>query len=321
MFGVNLSIGIIFFVAILLFVVGYVVFRRICVRRLDRSDRFDGLFSERRLAMAGEQRLRRDYEWFDTHRTRDICALSNDGLRLFATVVEAPNNLSPKGVVILFHGYRSNARRDFCIQMRILHEAGYHLIVADQRSHSRSEGKYVCYGVKERYDVIAWREKAAELFGKETPIAFMGLSMGGATVMMASELVSKEDTAVKCVVADCPFSSPQRIILHVMKNYNKMPLASLFFAFAGFWTRTLAGFTLSAPSAAELYERSHLPALLIHGDGDDYVPILHSHEILDLSKGNARLVTVSGATHADAIYYDEEKYTSELLAFLDGNMQ
>ena len=204
---------------------------------------------------------------------------------------------------------------------RILHEAGSHIILADQRSHSRSEGKYICYGIKERYDVITWREKAAELFGNDMPIAFMGLSMGGATVLMASELVKKEDAAVRCVIADCPFSSPKGIILHVMKYHNKLPFAPLLLDFAGFWTRTLADFTLSAPSSAELYERSHLPALLIHGDGDDYVPIGHSKEIVDLPRENARLVTVHNATHANAIYYNEEKYTSELLSFLGEKMK
>lgn len=320
MLGVNILMGIIFFASILLFVGGYIIFRQICVRRRDRSDSFEGLFSERRLIIAGEERLRGDYEWFDAHRTQEICTLSHDGLRLFATVVEAPKHVSPKGVIMLFHGYRSNARRDFCIQMRILHNAGYHLLVADQRAHSKSEGKYICYGVQERYDVIAWRNKAAEIFGKDMPIAFMGLSMGGATVLMASGLVSKDDTAVRCVVADCPFSSPRKIILHVMRNYNKIPFSSLFLTFAGFWARTLANFTLSAPSAAELYGQSHIPALLIHGDKDDYVPMLHSRNIADTRKENTRLVTISGAAHADAIYFDEKKYTEELLAFLNKNM-
>jgi alpha-beta hydrolase superfamily lysophospholipase len=270
--------------------------------------------------MATEKRLRDDFEWFDAHRSREICAISHDGLRLFATVVKAPEGITPKGVVMLFHGFRSNARRDFCMQMKILHEAGYHLLVADQRSHSRSAGRYICYGVKERYDVITWREKAAELFGEDMPIAIMGLSMGGATVLMASELIDDADTAVKCIVADCPFSSLKGIITHVMKSRNKLPFAKLLLTFAGFWARMLAGFTLSAPSSAEIYSNSSLPALIIHGGGDDYVPINHSVDIKNHAKERVKLVEIDGARHAEAIYCDEEKYTCELIDFLDEYM-
>lgn len=321
MIALNIAIASVFALSILLLLFGFIIFKRICVRSKTRREGFEEQFSEYRLSLATEQRLRSDYEWFDAHRSREICAISHDGLRLFATVINAPTGLTPKGVVILFHGYRSNARRDFCMQARIIHDAGYHLIVTDQRSHDRSEGKYICYGVKERFDVVTWKNEATKIFGADIPIALMGLSMGGATVLMASELISKEDTSLKCIIADCPFSSPKDIVSYVMKEHNKVPLTDLGLAFAGFWSRTLAGFTLSAPSAAQIYAKSHLPALIFHGTDDDYVPIHHSKAVADASGGRASLVTVAGAKHAEAIYYDEQKYTESILAFLSENMK
>ena len=317
----NIAIASIFSILVLFLTVGFIVFKRISFRCKDSRKTFEEQFSEYRLSMATEQRLRNDYEWFDSHRSQEICAMSNDGLRLFATVINAPTDVTPKGVMILFHGYKSNARRDFCMQSRILHEAGYHLIVADQRSHDRSEGKYICYGVNERFDVVVWKDQAVKIFGKDMPIAFMGLSMGGATVLMSSDLISKDDTSLKCIVADCPFSSPKDIISHVMKNFNKVPFAPFWIFFASFWSRLFAHFTLYSPSAAEIYANSHLPALLFHGTNDDFVPIEHSNAVVEQSNGKATLIAIDGAKHAEAIYYDEAKYTESLLTFLDENMK
>ena len=312
------AVGIFLFLSIFYFLSGYVVFRRICVRRTDRSDAFDRLFSKERLSILGEERLHKDYEWFESHRSREICTTSHDGLKLFATLIKAPENGQARGTVILFHGYRSTARRDFCLQMRTLHKAGYHVIAVDQRSHRRSEGKYICYGIKERHDVVCWCNEAIKLFGKDMPIAIMGLSMGGATVLMASDVVNADH--VKCIIADCPFSSAYDIVSHVMKNHNRLPFSKFLLSAAGFWIRTLADFTLSAPSAAQIAATSKLPILIFHGESDDYVPIIHSKEIRAMDSNRIKLVSIANAKHAEAVYNDEEKYNSEMLAFLNSNM-
>ena len=316
MLWLYISISILFTLAFLFMIGGYMVFLRIAPRKEKRGESFEEQFSEYRLSMATETRLRADFSWFDENRTREICATSRDGLKLMATVVEAEN---ARGVLLLFHGYLSNARRDFCMHMKILHDAGYHLIVADQRSHARSEGQYICFGTRESEDVAVWRERAAELYGKDMPIALVGLSMGGATVLMASALIDKSDTAVRCVVADCPFSSPIDIVSQVMKNSNKIPPVPLVH-FANFWCRHLASFSLTAPSSADCLARSHLPALLFHGTADDYVPYKHSQEVVRLAPDRAKLILFEGAKHAESIYYNEKLYTDELLAFLEEHM-
>ena len=312
------AIGVFLFLSAVYFLSGYVVFRRICVRRSDRSESFEDLFSEQRISLLGKDKLLKSYEWFDAKCTRDICITSHDGLRLFGRLVSAPDGTAARGAAILFHGYRSNARRDFCIQMKALHEAGYHVIAVDQRSHGRSEGKYICYGIKERYDVKCWCEEATRLFGKDMPIAVMGLSMGGATVLMASDLI--DPSPVKCIIADCPFSSAHDIISHVMKNYNRLRFSKLLLSAAGFWTRTLADFTLSAPSSAQTVRDSKLPVLLLHGESDEYVPIDHSEEIKAAGGERVKLVRIPNAEHAEAVFNDEKRYTEETLNFLNSNM-
>lgn len=304
----------------LLLLFGYIVFVRVSRRRKERAEVFEAQFSEYRLAAATEKRLRNDYEWFDSHRTRELCVTSEDGLKLHATLIEAPKDTAPRGVILMLHGCRSNPRRDFCMHFPILHSAGYHILAAEQRSHARSEGKYICYGTLESGDVMLWREKAAELYGKDMPVAFFGLSMGGATVLMASGRVSREDTGVRCIIADCPFSSPKDIVSHVMKNHNHLPPEPAL-SFADFWCRTLAGFSLSTKSNAEILASSHLPALLLHGSADDYVPPSHSQSIAEAVPERTKLVLFEGAKHANSIYCDENRYVAEMLDFLEKNMK
>lgn len=301
------------------FICGYIAFIKACKRKPERAEVFEAQFSEYKLAAATEERLRRDYEWFDAHRTRELCTVSEDGLRLHATLVEAPPDRETKGVIILVHGFRSNCRRDFCMQMPILHEEGYHLLATDLRSHVRSEGKYICYGTLESSDVMRWREEAAKLYGKDMPVILFGVSMGGATVLMASGRASKEDTALKCIIADCPFSSPKKIISHVMRSYHNIspePLLSL----ASFWSRLLAGFSISSKSTAEILASSHLDALLFHGDADDFVPMWNSQIVADTVPERAELILFKGAKHAEAIYYDEKKYMDAVLGFIDRHL-
>jgi pimeloyl-ACP methyl ester carboxylesterase len=267
---------------------------------------------------ASRARLRVDYDWFDQNKDEDIYLTSSDGLKLAATVVRVKDKDS-KGVIILFHGYRSAFRRDLCLQMRILHEAGYDIIAAHQRSHGKSEGKYICYGIKEREDAMLWRAKAAELFGKDTPVALMGLSMGGATVLMASDLADQKDTALRCIVADCPFSYPWDIVREVMLNRYKLYHVPMLY-FINFWCRAIAKYSLCSNSSKKSVCASHLPILIFHGDSDTFVAHSHSRSVADASPRNTRLVTIPGADHAQAIFYDEELYTKELLSFLEKHM-
>jgi fermentation-respiration switch protein FrsA (DUF1100 family) len=51
------------------------------------------------------------------------------------------------------------------------------------------------------------------------------------------------------------------------------------------------------------------------------VPPHHSKEVVRRSPDRARLVLFEGAKHAESIYYDEKRYTDELLAFLEQHMK
>ena len=307
--------------AILFFLIfGYILFLRVCKRRTERSHNFEDVFSQRKLSLVTPQRLRDDFDWLSTIQKEEISIRSKDGLKLFATLIKANDQVAPKGIIITFHGYRSFSQRDFCLQTRLLHNEGYHIVAVDQRSHGKSEGKYICYGIKECEDVVLWAKKISSVFENELPICLFGLSMGGATVLMSADLIEMSDTSVRCIVADCPFSSPFDIVSHVLLRYHNIrPFPAIYFI--DFWCQLLAKISLSGKTAKATVSKASVPCLLIHGENDDFVPMYMSEDIEKASNGNARLIKIKNAKHSEAIFFDEKQYTDKILAFLQQHMK
>ena len=216
---------------------------------------------------------------------------------------------------IQMHGYRSSGLRDFSGGNRLAIELGHNRLLVEQRAHGESEARSICFGVKERLDCQAWAEYAAARFGRETPIALVGLSMGASTVLMAAELELPEN--VRCIVADCPFSAPREIIETVVRSSRPQlrPLLPLM----GPGARLFAHFDLDGASAVGAVKRTKLPILLIHGEDDRYVPCEMSRQIAAACASSVRLETFPGAGHGLSYLKDPVRYHRIVREFLEEN--
>ena len=131
-----------------------------------------------------EQMLRNIDRLLETPYER-VTVRSHDGLKLAGKYYEgAPG--AP--LMLFFHGYRSTAERDGSGGFQLCREKGWHILMVDQRAHGESEGGTITFGVRERYDCQTWARYAAKRMGPETPVFLWGVSMGAATVLMASDL-------------------------------------------------------------------------------------------------------------------------------------
>ena len=314
---IYLWLTILFAFLIITFAFAYMIFYRVSVRKKPRQPDVRSLFSQNKIDIIGEENIKNTLKWIENSISENVYIMSDDGLKLHASLINAEN---AKGVIIIFHGYRSFGARDFCQQLPILHDAGYHIMLVDQRSHGKSEGKYIYYGTKEYKDALLWRKKASIIYGNDIPIALFGLSMGGATVLMASGEIEKDDTQVKCIIADCPFYSAYEIITHVLWKYFKIYPQPIIH-FVKFWCRFLADFNMNSPSCAEQAKKSSLPFLLFHGKEDKFVPTECSVKLANELSDKAKLVLIEKAEHAEAIYYDRELYKKELLEFLEKHLK
>lgn len=227
---------------------------------------------------------------------------SRDGLQLTGRYYHIRDGAP---LAILCHGYRGTPSRDFCGGADICFQAGFNVLLIEERAHCSSEGHTISFGINERYDVRDWISFAAERFGKEVCILLAGISMGAATVLMASELDLPEN--VRGILADCPYTSPCEIIAKVGKEMHIPGCVSIPLAKAA--ARLFGNFSLDASSAEDAVRCTKVPVLLIHGEADDFVPCSMSRAIAAANTEYVELHTFPEAGHGLSYLVDTERYT------------
>lgn len=258
----------------------------------------------------GDQ-VRRGRAWFISQKPKEVYIESYDKLILCGYFLPAQN---PKGTVLLMHGYRSENFNDFSCVLPFYHSLGYNILCADQRSHGKSEGKLITFGVKERYDCRSWILYLNSKLGENLPIFLGGISMGASTVLMAAGLKLPQN--VKGVIADCSFTSPWDITRRVLREKMHLP-AFPFLYLADFICHFTAGFGLKDASTVEAMEvNERIPVLFIHGSEDEFVPPYMTKKAFAACKAEKKMVLVRGAEHAESYMVDTSRYQSELTEFL-----
>lgn len=238
----------------------------------------------------------------------DVYISSYDGLRLHGKYYHQTDGAP---TMLFFHGYRSSTIRDGNGIFLYCHALGFNVLMADQRAHGKSEGKTITFGIRERFDVKSWAEYMVERFGKKQKIYISGLSMGGATVLMAENVGLPEQ--VIGVLADCPYSSPKEILTTVLKTLG-FPVRMTYF-FAKRSAAWIGRFDMEETSAVQAVQESKIPTLILHGDADDFVPCTMSMDCRFAASEHVRLVLIKGAAHGMSHCADMETYETAMYEF------
>ena len=234
---------------------------------------------------------------------------SRDGIKLAARYYHIKDKAP---VQIQFHGYRGNGLREYSGGYKMAARLGYNSLVVDERAHGKSGGHTISFGIKERYDCLDWVNYVCERFGKETTIILSGVSMGAATVLMASELNLPSN--VIAITADCPYSSPGAIIRKVCEDI-KLP-GKLLYPFVVLGALVFGKFRIWESSAVEAVKHMNIPILLIHGDDDRFVPCQMSKEIYEACASDKKLALFPGAGHGLSYLTDTARYEQVFEEFL-----
>ncbi|HBT73792.1 MAG TPA: alpha/beta hydrolase, partial [Lysinibacillus sp.] len=149
-------------------------------------------------------------------------------------------------------------------------------------------------------------------------IVLYGVSMGGATVMMASG--ENLPTNVKAIIEDCGYSSVWDEFSYQLKAIFHLPAFPIMH-FSSVVTKLKAGYTLGEASAVEQVAKSKTPMLFIHGDNDTFVPSTMLNEVYEAANVPKQKLIVEGAGHGGAESVASELYWATIQQFLESNMK
>ena len=233
---------------------------------------------------------------------------SFDGLTLRGKYYECKKGAP---IEIMFHGYQGNSERDLCGGVFRAFRLEHNVLLVDHRAGGASDGRIITFGINERRDCLGWIDLAVSHFGKDCKLILTGVSMGAATVMMAS--AERLPANVRYVLADCGYSTAKDIIKKVIREMHLPP--EILYPFVRLGGRIFGRFDLEETSPLEAVKSSNVPILFIHGNGDDFVPYDMSVELYGACGSEKKLVIIEGAGHGLAYPVNKEEYLAALSEF------
>lgn len=299
--------------ALALLAAAWAVFAEACFRSRRRGGPIEENVSP--LWSAYSDEVIRGVHWFQDRESEEVEIESFDGLRLRGRYLAHPE---AKGTVLLFHGFHSDGCTDFSGVFASYYAMGYSLLQVFQRAHGESEGRFICYGVKERFDCQRWAEYACRRFGPGHPLLLGGVSMGASTVLMASALPLPP--TVRGIVADCGFTSAWEELSYLLRRRH-VPAAGAVLRLADLLARLFAGFSFRECSTVEAMAANRLPILFLHGEADTFVPARFTQACFDACRGEKELLLVPGATHGVSYLKDRPRCQAALERFLRTYME
>ena len=233
---------------------------------------------------------------------------SFDGLTLYGKYYES---FKDAPIELMFHGYRGDGERDLSTGIRRAKECGRNVLIVDQRGHGKSEGHTISFGINERLDCLVWINKVIEVFGQDIKIILTGISMGAATVMMASNLDLPSN--VVGILADCGYDSPKNIIIKYINDLH-LP-AKIFYPFVKLGALIFGHFNIEKASPIESVKEAKVPIIFIHGEKDTFVPCSMSEKLYKECISRKQLTIIKNAEHGISYLFEPETYVSALKEF------
>ena len=250
------------------------------------------------------------YEQSFDQLTKETLWTTNQGLKQDAWYV--PAETATNKTVIVVHGF-TNDKEDMKSYAWIFHELGYNVLMPDNISHGDSEGQIMGYGWNDRLNVIKWAEMLVEQ-NSDSEITLFGVSMGAATVMMASGEESLPDQVVN-IIEDCGYSSVWDELKYQAKEMYNLPAFPILYEVSAI-SKIRAGFSYGQASSVNQLKNNTRPVLFIHGSDDTFVPTSMVYKNYQATQGEKELYIVKGAGHAKSFETDPQAYIEKISTFL-----
>lgn len=236
----------------------------------------------------------------------EVSIKSLDGLTLYGRYY---NNHSDK-TLLFYHGYHASPFNNINTPGLIFLDKGYNILLITMRSHEKSEGRYITFGVKEKEDAYLWYQFLLEKYNPKNIILY-GVSMGASTLAMISDRVNKN---VDAIILDSAYTGAyEEVLFSIKRKLNLLPRLVTF----GLSKLCLkkGQFELEKGKAKEALSKCNVPVFFIHGDKDIIVPLQMAKENYDACKSKKYLY-IADANHAVSIYQNSVDITKKFEEFM-----
>lgn len=249
--------------------------------------------------------------WVDTQNYEHIVIKNRDNKPIHGLVIKQKEP-SDKWLICV-HGYTSSPKGMGSYALHY-YEKGYNIILPALRGHDISEHQHISMGWLDRLDIVDWIQYLINIYGSDIQIVLHGVSMGAATVMMATG--ENLPFNVKCCVADCGFSSVWDEFKNELKNtYHLHAFPTLHSA--SIVSKVFGGYGFKEASTVKQLAKSKTPTIFLHGEKDEFVP----YRMMDLNYNAAACekekVSIPDAEHAEAHLIHPEIYWPAVFSFVE----
>jgi fermentation-respiration switch protein FrsA (DUF1100 family) len=215
---------------------------------------------------------------------------TQDGERLHGWRLDA--RCAPIGHVLLCHGNGGNVG-DRVPFAALLTAAGFDVVVFDYRGYGRSSGK-----PSEQGTYLDARAALASLLAQPgveaSRVLLLGESLGGA------------------VAVDLALAHPPAGLVLLSTFTSVRAMARLHYPFIP------AALVPDAYPSLRRIGALRAPLLVLHGEGDDVVPLSHARNLFEAAPEPKRIATFPGVGHADIVALAGEALAREIASWARG---
>jgi fermentation-respiration switch protein FrsA (DUF1100 family) len=238
---------------------------------------------------------------------REVFFLTSDGIRLSGWYIPGLNG----SVIILVHGHAGN-RSQMLADARLLHEAGFGVLLYDGRNSGESTGDLTTFGLFEVNDV---RGAVDYLLARpdvdSRRIGLLGHSMGGATVILSAAAIPE----ISAVISESTYTSLEENIANGVRDYVNLPP----FPFAPmiiFWGQRESGLDLKQVRPIDAIPQiSPRPVMVVHGLHDEIIPVENAYRLYEAASYPKQLYILENAGHCCLAQKGGERYRKTITGF------
>jgi len=240
---------------------------------------------------------------------KDIEIRSESGSILAGWHVQANKT---KGVIVLLHGIRSS-RMQMIDRAKLLYDQGYSSILIDFQAHGESPGEYITIGHLEKFDVKATIDFARSKHPNE-PIAVIGVSLGGASAVLAAPL-GIDALILESVYTNISTAVHNRVTMR-LGPFSWLP-AELLLA----QLKPRFGFSVGELSPINMIKYISCPVYIIAGEVDLHTTKEETRRLFNLANSPKKLWLVENFAHVDIYNASPEAYKKNIIMFLSEHLK